>query len=398
MSDLASAGLEIHKLDEKGTVARRINCLPGRITVLRSVHPTESEMYQQALLGKPSAGRFTILFRGAPYIPGRHNLIGDSPDFITGDKKTVFQYLSASGVAENTIEKLLLEFSLGGLSQAACADLGPGQQRVLRLLAVAQNPEVVHVLVEPFAPLSEELREKVAMYLSDFVAKRAGIVVVTSLTVRPDAWIENEYISRAQLERPRTKTVGFGSDALNREELLAHMRQSEALSSPVASGKVLLSPPKQHASTWVAMSAVSICLALIGFVCYDKFASRPDSIAISSTSTPITAAALVKPAPAEVEAQVSHYPATVQEAVLKAFLRPDEVLQGQMLASVQIPTQNLRASFEQPIQQDSNQELGAVQEESQDDLEARREEIRQRFLEAIARASREQQQGTEWGN
>lgn len=388
MSEAASEGLEIHKLDEHGAVARRINCLPGRITVLRSVHASESEMYEQALLGRQSTGRFTVLFRGAPYVAGKHNIIGAAPDFVHGDAKTVSQFLLACGAPEAGLERLLLDYALGGLSQAACAALGPAQQRALRLIAIPYVSDKVHVLVDPFEPLPEELREKFGRYISDFVAKKNGIVVVPRLNSRPEAWVENEFISRVQLERPRTKTVGFGSDAVSRAELLAHMRASDALNQPVPANP----RPTLQRSIW-ALAGVVTCLALTGVVYFRDY--QRSAITISEVQKlPEQAAASVS---VSNEVSAPRYPAAIQEAVLKAFLHPDEVLQGQLASTAQISTQNLQATFYNlapAAQTETNSETS--QDESQGDIEARREEIRQRFLEAIARASNSQSDGT-WG-
>ena len=101
---------------------------------------------------------------------------------------------------------------LGGLSNAPCRDLLPREWRMLRQVAslVGESSREVFFLHDPFFEFSESDRETFAAAWARFAWEKKKIVIVTKLSERPESWIENDFIARIQLERPRQATIGFG--------------------------------------------------------------------------------------------------------------------------------------------------------------------------------------------
>ena len=396
----AILGLEIAKLDESGNTLRRINCLPGRITVLRSVRPMEAKLYEEALTGQPTSAKFNAVFQGAPYDPTSATIVGVGNDFGPEDGD-VLSYLISQGATRQNLSGVLKNLELDGLETAKCIDLGKSQQRALRLYAATLNPQKPVILVDPFNHLPKNLIESSANAIVDFVSANMGLVVVPRLGVKPDAWVENEYVSRAQLERPRSATVGFGSDALSRDELLAAMKKSD---TPARGSKILgvdltaVDIGDRKSSPMQIIKLFSLAVLIAGIWYLGSSAQRPSSL----PKVPVASLDQPQAQPFE-ELEVAEngtgaYPTEISEAVIAAYMSPDEVIRKNTQAFEQNnhppPPSQTRSSEQTPVtnEQQTYQETDPTSDE---ELAERRRQIYERFMEAINRARTAQQDSQE---
>jgi hypothetical protein len=370
--------LEIFRLNRRGEVSRRINCLPGRVTVFRG-HESDRTAYENALLGRAQEGEFSVLLGQTPIEKTACNQIGIGPDFAPEYLGTVYEYLQQHGLAPKDSERILLNLSLGGLGNRRCTELTAEQQRILRLLALETQPQMVHILSDPFRGLSESRREDFAARLVQFVAKAKGLVILTQLSDRPATWIENEYISRVQLERPRSATIGFGSDSLRREDLLKGMEAETKQGLSAA-----LQQPKTSSHVPLLSGLLLATIVLATFMTLLKHPDLLSRVEPAKVNENMVLAPIAEPEDEETSEQ--YFPSDVVKSIQAAFLTPDQLISGsianiqpQSSAAPQVVARVASSNLASTMQQDSLEE--------NTDIDARREEIRRRFLEAIQRAA-----------
>jgi hypothetical protein len=68
----------------------------------------------------------------------------------------------------------------------------------------------VFFLNDPFLEFPTHALELFADCWVRLAVKQQIVVIVTRLSERPECWIENDFIARIQLERPRQATIGYG--------------------------------------------------------------------------------------------------------------------------------------------------------------------------------------------
>jgi hypothetical protein len=226
------------------------NCSAGHISVLRADSPSELRPYQRALSGNQGKERFMITVDGVEYKTEDHNLIGFG-EIPPHSGLTVSQYLSSAGLIEGAISGLLLSFGIEGIEQKACSALSPDEERKVRLFAATADPSKVIVIHEPFEPIMSSWRERLAEFLSDFVRTKNGLVVVVSLSYRPDSWIDNPIISRHQVGQSLRKTIGFGSADSEGSQLINQLRDQMRAE---AGATVPSAPPGDQRTQTAAMS------------------------------------------------------------------------------------------------------------------------------------------------
>ncbi|MBN8548150.1 MAG: hypothetical protein J0M12_02420 [Deltaproteobacteria bacterium] len=411
--------LDISRLSPEGEVTRKITCLAGRVTVFRANSEPEFDLYRSALAGWKTAERVSVLLDGQAFSPAKHFFIGFGEAYATErGNDTLKKVLLESGIEAHNIEASLLSFGLGGLADAACKALSPAQERLLRILAATADPNHVCVLYEPFEILPEAWREKAADTLARFAWERKAIVVVVKITSRPECWIENEHISRVQLERPRKRTIGFGADSAENLDFVARVRRESAAFDL----KALKQEPVKHITATLYQKFMDsrlfgysvVILTSVGLSAL--YFSQTQSFQVASPTAPISISSGVtsntdgSPSvsssagqtlnltqsnpPAERAASAKKllvldgYDADLKDAIVLSFTTPDEVLQRQRAAvHFQPPAEPLRTvhfeHFDAPT--DFQQSVDTTMDMPMDEmsLEARREEIRQRFLAAI---------------
>jgi ABC-type lipoprotein export system ATPase subunit len=215
--------VQIKLLSQSGELLLVTNCVAGQVSVLRSESPRELKPYQQALSGFKGKEKFVINVDGAEYFPEQHNLIGFG-EVPPHAGQTVSQYLVAQGVMEGSVNGLLMAYGLETTEHKQCSSLSHDEERRVRILAATITADKVLVLNEPFEPVSSQWRERFAEHLADYARTKNGVVIVASLSYRPDAWIDNPIIARQQVGQSLRKTIGFGSAGSESTILINQLR------------------------------------------------------------------------------------------------------------------------------------------------------------------------------
>ncbi|MGA1191542.1 MAG: hypothetical protein ACO3XO_04605 [Bdellovibrionota bacterium] len=205
--------LTIQRILTDGAIAKTVTCRSGRIAVLRSHAPEKLYEYELALRGKlENPSMFRLMFNGAAYDPTQ-------PIFIGFDKiqyrseMTVRHILTESGVGQAQLEGFLSHHGIQQIAEKPLQELSPEQAQSLSLLQVSLQPFPLIVMNDPFLPIPEEYREMYAHTLANGIWKNKGIGIVVSLSWRPESWIDNDLITRVQIDQTsRRATVGIGSE------------------------------------------------------------------------------------------------------------------------------------------------------------------------------------------
>ncbi len=437
--------LEINRLTEAGEVKRRIRCLAGHVTVFRANSDELLKIFGDGLLGQGQQGeRFSVLLDGAAFYPEEHILIGFGEKFPPHENLTVGQFLMASGIPRESMEALLLSHGLGGLSRELCSSLSPEEDRMIRLLASTFSPGKVVLMHDPFDIVPDTWRNAFARDITNFAWQKRSIVVVTKLSSRPEEWIENEIVARVQLEAPRKRTIGFGGDDSETQKMVETLRQQFRADSaavhqsahvPAIPGQPNLLAGERPTPTreMVRIPSVPIFrkpMTQRRFLVYGTFMAIVFMFAITATifggmSSPPSVrvvnprlehvqeerepAARVADVPIAPRPQppkpaagliLDDYPVEIRDAVVQAFSDPDAALKSDRgFVSQKVAPKIIeqkQVSFMPPatlpspeINASGGDALGQTADE--EELAKRREEIRQRFLEAIQRQAAQQQ-------
>jgi len=216
--------LDIARLGEDGEVRRTITCLGGRVSVFRSRSPRELGIYTSALRGEPIEERFSVLLDGGEFKASNHTFIGFGEDIFKNSTMRVTEFLSSCGAPWSAVDALLLDFGLGGLSGVPCHGLSAIQQNILRLIGTWFGKDKVIVLNDPFAGITNQLRERIAAKFADNAWENEQLIIITELKNRPECWLENPYIARIPLEAPRNATIGFGGSGGISTDFVATIR------------------------------------------------------------------------------------------------------------------------------------------------------------------------------
>lgn len=204
------ATVEFRLHSNSGELLHVATCHAGKISVLRASSPGELRPYQRALCGSNAKDNLEILVDGSVYQPEDHTAIGfGEPSPTVG--LTVRQFLTSSGISELSINTQLLSIGLEEIADKRCGELSLDQEARLRLLAASVGTDKVLVLNDPFENISTKWRERVAEILANFAKSRDALIIIPSLSYRPDAWIENDAVIRIEVGQTSQKTIGFGS-------------------------------------------------------------------------------------------------------------------------------------------------------------------------------------------
>ena len=345
--------LEIRRLGTQGETLRRIRCLPGRITVFRSFIEQELDLYTRVILGDAPGARFTVLVEDAPFERSENIFIGFRETFDQ-DTRTISQFLIENRMNPKVISACLLKFGLGGCEDKPLEELDEGEAETVRIVGATRQPGKILILRDPLSCVREKWREPLAQMLLDHVARRNSTVVVVRLSYRPECWIENEYISRVQLEGPRKATIGFGGTAGSDLEVLERVRReaSESVPEPLqaetfeppASSKFLLHAnpapfPKPTKGTSFLRAALYAVLALVGSAWLYEHNFLPRRIDLSMTDS-------------------EKSPVQISETEQKTAAPPGEASAGEQAVAMQDPQTDLvQTSGSHPVLEDYPEEI-----------------------------------------
>jgi hypothetical protein len=255
--------LQIKLLSQSAELLSMTNCSAGQISVLRAESQSELRPYQRALAGTHGRERFIIMVDGKEYSTEHHNLIGFG-EVAPHSGLTVGQYLASAGVIEGAVSGLLMAFGIEGIETKFCSSLSPDEERKVRIFAATADPDKALVLNEPFEPIISNWRDRIAEFLTDFARTKNGLVVVASLSYRPESWIDNPVIARHQVGQSLRRTIGFGAVGSDSNQLINQLRdqirseESQVISPP---------PPVEQQPQRPQASAMSLgAAAMMGSV------------------------------------------------------------------------------------------------------------------------------------
>ncbi len=216
--------LQIKTVSNSGELLNVINCPAGRVCVFRGNTPADLRPYQRALIGSHGKEKLSVTVDGKEYLPEQQNLIGlgESAPYAG---LTTRQYLTGIGILEDALVGLLTSYGLESVIDTTCSTLAQDQERRIRLLAATADPSKALIVNEPFEGIGNQWRERFAELLLSFVKNQEGLLVIPSLSYRPECWIDNALISRIEVGQSIQRTIGFGAAGSDSNQLMADLKK-----------------------------------------------------------------------------------------------------------------------------------------------------------------------------
>ena len=216
--------LQIKTVSNSGELLNVINCPAGRVCVFRGNTPADLRPYQRALIGSHGKEKLSVTVDGKEYLPEQQNLIGlgESAPYAG---LTTRQYLTGVGILEDALVGLLTSYGLESVIDTTCSTLAQDQERRIRLLAATADPSKALIVNEPFEGIGNQWRERFAELLLSFVKNQQGLLVIPSLSYRPECWIDNALISRIEVGQSIQRTIGFGAAGSDSNQLIADLKK-----------------------------------------------------------------------------------------------------------------------------------------------------------------------------
>ena len=217
--------VQLKLLSASGELLNVITCHGGQVTVFRANSGADLRPYQRALSGATSKERISISVDGSEYNSEQHNLIGlGEPLPHTG--LSLENYFETAGISAENTSALLNSFGIDRSLSTPCSTLTPDEERRIRLIVATCEPAKLLVLNEPFEHISSQWREQFAQLLTNFARQRNGLIIVTSLSFRPESWIDNDSVARVQVGETLQRTIGFGGAQSSSTGLMNQLRDA----------------------------------------------------------------------------------------------------------------------------------------------------------------------------
>jgi len=215
--------LQLKLLSNSGELLNVVNCLAGKISVLRASVPSDLRPYQRALAGSPGKENLVVTCDGNEYRAEDHIVIGfGEPSPAAG--LSVREFLAKNRVHDSAADALLLQIGLEAVADKKCADLSADQEARLRLITATTDPERAIVLNDPFENISGQWRERAADLLASFARSRKALIVIPALSYRPESWIDNQSVERIEVGQTSQRTIGFGAAGSQANALINEIR------------------------------------------------------------------------------------------------------------------------------------------------------------------------------
>ncbi len=215
--------LQLKLISNSGELLNVVNCLAGKISVLRASVPSELRPYQRVLSGSPGKDNLVVMCDGKEYRAENHVVMGFGEPSPTAGM-SVREFLATSGINDSAADALLLQIGLENVADKQCSDLSADQEARLRLLVATTDPERILVLNDPFENISGQWRERAADLLATFARTRKALIVIPALSYRPESWIDNQSVERIEVGQTAQRTIGFGAAGSQNNALINEIR------------------------------------------------------------------------------------------------------------------------------------------------------------------------------
>lgn len=216
--------LQLKLLSTSGELLNVINCTSGRVCVFRGNTPSDLRPYQRALIGTHGKEKISVNVDGKDYNSEEHNVLGLG-EAAPHSGMTVRQFFARCGVQDESLASLLSSYGLDGIADMKCSTLSPDQERRVRILFSISQPDKVLVANEPFEHITSQWKERFAELLLDFARLKSGLVVIPSLSYRPECWIDNSLVARIEVGQSIQRTIGFGQAGSEANEMIEELRR-----------------------------------------------------------------------------------------------------------------------------------------------------------------------------
>ncbi len=244
--------LQLKLLSNSGELLNMVTCHAGRVSVLRSSVPSELRPYQRVLSGTPGKENIVAACDGSEYKADEHTVMGFGEPSPTAGL-SVREFLARWEVPDSAVDSLLLSIGLENTATKNCSELSADQTARLRLVAATTDPDKILVLNDPFEHISGQWRERAAELLATFARARKVIVVIPSLSYRPECWIDNQIVERIEVGQTSHRTIGFGSAGSVHNAMINELRDKLRQEPPPPTA-----PPREPTRAAATLSVAAL--------------------------------------------------------------------------------------------------------------------------------------------
>lgn len=452
--------IQLKLLSSSGELLNVVTCRAGRITVLRGGSPSDLRPYQRALSGTSDGENVVVTCDEQDLNPEHHFTLGfgeASPCIGLSVK----EFLAKHNVPSESHQALLVSVGLADIYEKHCSQLSTDQETRLRLITATTESNKALILNNPFESVGASWRETLAEIIVSFAKNSNALIVVPSLSYRPECWIDNDLVDRVQVGHTTQRTIGFGSSDLASTALMADITakvrgsqgeksSNKQTTATLAAGAITGTPLKEEStqdinsssapktfSTILKLSSVAIGILAGTWGAFTilepspssnkPIATNPPGIsqskpttdkqnksnAVSKQSVSNTSAKIVAPAnkpqkPTKPSVSTRYildlYPASIKQGILDtangviptfedqqsetqtAHTNTKKPQQGSFFSLLEnASSKDSSSSSRSPANsyREERYDRRDYEDDDDDEMEARREEIRNRFLEAI---------------
>lgn len=405
--------LKIKQLSKSGEIIGVVSCFSAKINVLRAKTEDEILPYQRALTNTFGPDVFEL------------EVDGIGVDFNTDVVKIGF---SKPDNLEITLREYLLNFSSGSSDEALksvsrylelskdldsnLSELSDSKLKLVEMLKLSLCKAKIFVMHVPFERIDFSSREPLANYMLEVSETQDHIIVVTSLHYTPKDWVQNEMINRIEVGQNRHKTIGFGSTPSELQAMLEEVRKDKQLGTGDEKDASILddlSAPansKRRSSLFIPLVFLIVCAVSYYFTSDYLF---KDEVKIATNDTQELVRDEIEEVKQAVQAKpvyaLNLLPASIKKSIVSTFNGTSESVSYREVkkkvkeAPKKVKKESAGESLLQSLQRTSNTGKNIKSPTRRSPVynrgtskistmsEERRELLRQKFKEALARAA-----------
>ncbi len=199
--------LMLRQLSKGGDFIRSVQCDGGKINVIHGEAGNGLQPFRDALLGRNGPIPVSMRYGDRELLSSEVYAVGLAHYLWT--ENSVRDVLRIAGAPVGDIGPLLTSFGLEDCSELSPSSLGTDKIRRLAIACAFFSQAKVLLFDRPFAPITKNFCDRLALLLLDLVRDSTRIVVVTGLEKVPNSWKGSPLIRVENVDSLRKKTTGF---------------------------------------------------------------------------------------------------------------------------------------------------------------------------------------------
>lgn len=233
--------ITIKELSSQAEIINIFNCPAGKISIFNGPQIAISSL-QRLLTGTYEKNDLKISINNSiEFNPFEHTLIGYN-NIIKDTTMSVENLFLSYKIDKNDIDIILNTYGLYNIKNLKIYELDADKKKRIEFAIAFQSQNKALIIRSPFVDMSTQWKEPYAKFIYTYATKKNLPVIITDLDYTPATWNKFPSINKIQLGISINKTIGFGTDNKELNELLSDIRNhidktKDATSSPTANNE-----------------------------------------------------------------------------------------------------------------------------------------------------------------